>query len=88
MSETPEERLQQQLDGRAQRTWSEGRIGPDDDGDIALAIGSDPDKELVIIDFGKEVTWLAMPPQQAVEIAQMLIKHARTISKSPLTINL
>ena len=82
------ERFQEQVEGRAKRTWSEGRVGPADDGDLAFAIGTHPEKELVVLDFGKSVEWIAMPPQQAIELAQSLIKHARSISKEPLKIQL
>lgn len=82
------ERLQAQIDGRAKREWGDGRLGPADDGDLAFAIGSHPEKELVCIDFGKPVEWVAMPPQQAIELAQSLIKHARAIAKVPLKIQL
>lgn len=82
------ERFSDQVAGRAERTWSDGRLGATDDGDLAFAIGPHPDKELVVIDFGKQVEFIAMPPQQAVEMAQALIKHARGITSKPLTIRL
>lgn len=81
-------RLQEQIDGRARRTYSSGRIGATDDGDLAFAVGPHPDKELVCIDFGKPVEWVAMQPQQAIELAQSLIKQARAISTHPLKIAL
>lgn len=80
------QRFSDQVAGRAKRQWSDGRAGPEDDGDLAFAIGPHPDKDLVVLDFGKDVTFVAMPPQQAVELAQMLIKHARALSKEPLRI--
>lgn len=80
------QRLQEQIDGRARRTYSSGRIGATDDGDLAFAVGPHPDKELVCIDFGKPVEWVAMQPQQAIELAQSLIKQARAISTEPLRI--
>lgn len=80
------QRFSDQVAGRAKRSWSDGRIGPHDDGDLAFAIGPHPDKELVVIDFGKPVEFIACPPQQAIELAQALIKHARAISTQPLKI--
>lgn len=80
------QRFQDQVDRRAQRSWSEGRTGPSDDGDLAFAIGSDPATGLVRVDFGKPVEWIGMPAQQAVELAQALIKHARAVSKEPIRI--
>lgn len=83
-----QKRLTEQQEGRAKRQWSDGRIGPDDDGDLAFSIGPHPEKELVVVDFGKSVEWLAMPPQHAIELAQLLIKHARAIATEPLKIQL
>lgn len=81
-----QDRFNDQVAGRAKRSWSDGRIGPEDDGDLAFAVGPHPEKELVCVDFGKPVEMLAMPPQQAVELAQALIKHARALSSEPLRV--
>ena len=81
-------RFSEQVSGRAKRTFSDGRIGPEDDGDLAFAIGPHPQKDLIVMDFGKDVTFIAMSPHQAVELAQCLIKHARAMSKEPLRIAL
>ena len=79
-------RFREQVDGRARRSWSDGRLGATDDGDLAFTIGPHPDHELVVIDFGKQVEFLAMPPQQAIDLAQALIKHARAIATTPVKI--
>lgn len=80
--------LRQQHDGTAQRQWPEGRLASDDDGQIAFAVASDPEKQLVAIDFGKPVNLLAMGPEDAVKMAQLLIKHARSVSPKPVRIEL
>ena len=80
------ERFKDQVDGVAQRKWSDGRVGPDDDGDLAFTIRSDQDRHLVFLDFGQPVEWVGMPPHQAVELAQTLIKHARAVSTEPIRI--
>lgn len=81
-------RFSDQVAGRAKRSWSDGRSGPTDDGDLAFAIGPHPEKELVVIDFGKPVEFVAMPPQQAIEMAETLIKHARAIATEPVTVRI
>lgn len=78
--------FRQQQDGTADRKWPEGRISGDDDGQIVFKIRSDADKELVILEFPKPVTRTAMPAQQAIDLAQLLIRHARAVSKEPLRI--
>ncbi len=79
-------RYEQQGSGNAPREYPSGRVSPDDDGALAFAIGSDPETGIVRIDFNKHVSWLGMEPQQAVELAQMLIKHARAVSKEPISV--
>ena len=81
-------RLLDQLEGRAKRNYSEGRIKATDEGDLALAVTADPAKGIVIVDFGKDVSWLGMGPEQAVHLATMLIEKARAVSKTPLTVSL
>jgi hypothetical protein len=81
-------RFSDQVAGRAKRTWSDGRLGATDDGDLAFAVGPHPEHELVVIDFGKPVEFVSMPPQQAIELAQTLIKHARAMATMPISITL
>ena len=81
-------RFQAERDGTAQREFPQGRLSGDDDGSLTFKIGADPEKGIVAIEYSKPTAWVAMPPQQAIELAQALIKHARSIATSPLTINL
>lgn len=71
--------------GTAQREYPDGRISADDDGSLTFKIGADPDKDVVVIEYSKPTAWVGMHPQQAIELAQALIKHARSIAKEPLT---
>lgn len=57
--------------------YPEGKLNYQDEGELRLAISHDRDN--VIIDFGKPVASLAMPPSQAIELANLIIKHARDI---------
>lgn len=82
------ELFRQQQEGIAQRQWPEGRIAGSDDGELAFRIGVNPEKELIAIEFPKEIKYVAMSPRDAISLAQSLIKHARSISKEPLRINL
>src|SRR5687768_3107867 len=79
-------RFQEERDGKAQREFPEGRLSGDDDGSLTFKIGADAEKGVVAIEYSKPTVWVAMPPQQAVELAQLLIKHARSISKEPLRV--
>lgn len=81
-------RFLEQVEGRAQRSYSRGRVGPDDDGDLAMAIGADPAKGIVVIDYGKLIQWVGMPPEQAVKMAEMLIEKAMAVADRPLSVNI
>ena len=76
----------EQQAGKATRKWPDGRLDGADDGQLVYVVGADPDTGLVKIDFGKPVKWMAMSPQDAVNLAQSLIKQARSISKEPIRI--
>jgi hypothetical protein len=63
-----------------QGEYPNGRLGAQDEGAVALAIGHEGGA--VVIRFPKEVRWIGFTPAQAMEIAQELIKHARHINVS------
>jgi hypothetical protein len=56
------------------RQWPEGRLGPDDDGEVAVAIGVRQGR--VIMQFPYEVNWVGLPPDQADEFAAVLRRRA------------
>lgn len=64
--------------GRTGR-YPDGKIHPDDKGEIRFAIGND--ERNVLIDFGPEarVSFLAMGPHEAKALAKALIEHAERI---------
>lgn len=47
------------------RTFSDGRIGADDDGDLAYLIAADPKRQIVRIEFNKPVSWLGLDRDSA-----------------------
>lgn len=51
-----------------------GKITPADEGEIRIAIAKKDG--VVILNFGKPVTWIGFPPDEARAIAALLIKHA------------
>ena len=82
-------KLADQMAGkRGERKYSDGRLGADDDGDAAFMIRGDQEKQVVILEFGKPMDWVAMPPAQAIKLAQLLIKHARAISTEAVVVEL
>ena len=62
------------------------KIDKSDEGELAFMMGTEKDN--VVIIFNTPVHWIGMTPTQAVDLAEHLIKKARSISKEPLTVNL
>lgn len=54
--------------------FPEGQLGPRDEGELNIAIAADPDRNVVIMDFGKPVAWLAMEPDHARGFISMIEK--------------
>lgn len=60
----------------ARNTYSQGKLNDDDGGDIQMAVSSDKLDGIVRLDFGKPVAWLGFPPEQAIQLAKLIMKHA------------
>lgn len=71
------EALTKEVDDYNNRNYPEGKLNEYDEGELPLKIGTE--KENVCIDFGKPTHWIALPPDQAVEFAMLIIKHAKDI---------
>ena len=57
--------------------YPNGKLTKDDAGAIAVAIGHE--NGAVILQFPKPVAWIGFTPDQAMEIAQTLMEHARAV---------
>lgn len=66
------ERLLDQFLGVPQREWSHGRIGAEDDGDLAFAIATDKEHQTIVIRFGKPVEWIGLDRKAAEELRDQL----------------
>lgn len=66
------QRFQEQMAGTARREYPAGRMGAEDDGQIAYAIATDDRHRTIIIRFPKPVEWVAMGVQEAEELRQQL----------------
>jgi len=56
--------------------YPDGKLNAQDAGAVALTLGVEEGR--VVIRFPKPVAWIGFTGDQAMEIAQLLIKHART----------
>lgn len=73
-------RFLDQVEGTAKRVYPAGRVAADDEGVLACAIATDHAHGRVRIDFGKPITWFSLMPDEAAQLAQMLIRKARELS--------
>lgn len=60
---------------RLQGEFLDGRLNQADEGAIALMVGHENGK--VVMQFATPTAWIGFTPEQAMDIAQMLITHAR-----------
>lgn len=60
--------------------FPDGSLGPHDEGEITIAVTHD-DKGNVHVDFGKDLSWLAMPKERAVGLAKLLLHHAGVLRR-------
>ncbi len=59
--------------------FPDGKMYPEDQGELTLAIGLDEEKKLVVMLFGTSLTHLGMQPEQAIAIADNLINQAHEL---------
>lgn len=64
-------KLQRQLQGK----FPDGRLNPSDEGAVAVMVGHEKGK--VVLSFPHPTAWIGFTPNQAMDIAQALITHAR-----------
>jgi hypothetical protein len=81
------QRFIDQAQGEAVRKYSQGRIGPDDDGDLALAVMADRAKKIVVIRFGKPTEWIGLGPAEVQGLITLLMEKLRDLGV-PATISL
>jgi hypothetical protein len=75
MKRLPRELRPETIGLGATRHFPEGMLNPDDEGELRFGVAHD-DKGLVHMNFGKPVTWFALHPEQAIELAKLILRHA------------
>jgi hypothetical protein len=55
--------------------FPDGMLGPDDEGALQVGVAHDSNGT-VILNFGKEVSWIGMPAEQAINFAKLILRHA------------
>lgn len=56
-----------------------GKLGAHDEGALQMGITNHNGK--VVIEFGTPVAWLGLNPQQAADLASLMVKHAREAAR-------
>lgn len=89
----PDDLRRQLLDTAAFRgalgTFPSGQLTKTDEGAIQFGVTERDGK--VILDFGTPVAWVGMEPQQAADLASLMLKHARAAGRKSgqvVTLNL
>lgn len=57
------------------RDFPRGKLNESDDGGLQIGVATD-DQDNVIINFGTKVQWIGMPPEDAINFAKLIMKHA------------
>lgn len=60
----------------ATNRFPQGSLGPHDEGELRIAISDADSRGNIHIMFGKEISWLAMPREQAIRIVKGLLTKA------------
>jgi hypothetical protein len=56
--------------------FPQGHLNDSDQGELRMAVGFDKLDGIVRVEFGKPVAWLGLPPPEARQLAQLLLRHA------------
>jgi hypothetical protein len=57
------------------KDYPHGSLGPEDRGGLSIGIAHDS-KGNVVINFGTDVSWIGMPPAEAINFAKLIMRHA------------
>ncbi len=56
-----------------------GRVNKYDEGELAVGVLIDREKNVLIIDFNKEIGWLGLTPVEAYELSRILFQKAKEL---------
>jgi len=63
-------------------SYPRGRMGPEDRGGVRAAIAADVPNRRVQMDFGTNLNWLSMTPEEAIAWAEKLTAKARVVMEA------
>jgi polysaccharide pyruvyl transferase WcaK-like protein len=56
--------------------YPHGKIDGSDEGALDVGVAYDPKRHVIILNFGKPVLWIAMPPHEARAFSKFLLEQA------------
>lgn len=59
--------------------YQNGKMNADDQGQIAMGVGIENGR--VVVSFPIPVTWVALPPDQAIALANAILANARKLTQ-------
>ena len=62
-----------------QKRYPQGKMSDDDEDELIIKIAADPENEVVRIDFGKPIKWLAFEANIALEFSRLITTHALSL---------
>lgn len=77
------QRFLDQVNGKTKRQYSAGRMGAEDDGDLAFAIATDTRRSVIIIRFGKPVEWIGLGISDTERLIEQLEERLRELRGVP-----
>jgi len=63
-------------------TFPQGKVHKSDEGAIRLGVAADYEHGTVVVNFGTPVVWLALPPENARELALTILKNVKKLEKA------
>lgn len=72
-----------QAAGKKPRSYPQGRLGPEDDGELAVAISADKEHNKIVVRFAVAISWVALTPEGAIEFGNKLIEMAGKLNETP-----
>ena len=61
-------------------SYSRGKLNEEDQGDLKIVVGIEQDCVKII--FEREISWIALPAEQALELAEAIVNRAKQAMKN------
>lgn len=78
-----QQRMLNEFLGNAKPRFPNGQLNPDDQGELAFAVGIDPAKKVVVLRFSKAVDWIGLGREETLHLCNLLIEKAAQLPNKP-----